>query len=748
MTETNDFPIVISPNLGCPLIVSLEELAQKNAFPLIIAGRHGGAAIPLQDEFVGALYLRRSYENTGNHADIPLVVHDKPQEITDWNQLSDFKNAEDTRAIINSEFHYKVMGEHTRYWKINVSIDNKLLNKTILRPHREKEGRYLPCLYDLIYTDKSRRWEKVNYHSLQFVDHFESACNFIHLTDLHLATRNDEIIDEVLKEKNGRGRDEIIKSYINFNENLRRFIKKANELVDEGKLDFVVITGDIVDYAFHGWEGEPNYDENNWKTFVNIITGTGLEGTIRNNVGIKVAIFTSTGNHDWRLHPYDPNGTDYNRKSFGLNQQELNHYNFKYFDSTEYPGDKRARLSEEITSDALKKMNFKAFPIMDKLKKYSILCVHKPWFQRAFPILGLTSAAGGMWTRGNPTNIGKGIYVVIVLASWIAPWLLRKLVERILRKTVDFVIDNPLHAEACALHYYLRYVNPYLDYAFSYGGHTFIVMDTGSDVFVGQLLDGKKAKELKRISLADNILGGSPDSRAFDSEKIYYNWSQIIWLEKALLAISNKQQGKNKTFVFLHAPPINPPDDIDLSEVRESKLNGKSDKWIPAPEEHSLIYEYYRLIVTFIKSKFCKPGIKKLKPGEGCNLTYGSVNHYLSQFFYLCLGYRESELTERDSQRKFNPVDIVFSGHAHKNIEFRIEKGTEVRNQEVKHVIRIYHDCYSNNGGYNCWGESPVVVQTAACGIAGDNDNKPPYYRNVAIDNSSKITGFGYLHLG
>lgn len=763
MVETHDFPLIISPNLGCPLIISLDELKHGKTIPLIIAGRYSGSATPLSGEFKNTLYLRRSRGNGEQCKEIPLVITDEPEEIIDWNQLSDIKDTEDTRRIINSEFHYKVMGENTRYWKINVSIGDKNEEeyKALLLRYNNN-GKSLPCLYDIVYTDESGRWERINYHSLQFVENFKNACNFIHLTDLHIATRNDAIIDEVLKvkEKNVRGRMDIwgflrlisclwlfkekkdIRAgknirdgYINFNENVRKFIKKANELADKGELDFVVITGDLVDFAFHGWADEPNYDENNWKTFVNIITGLGLEGTARNNSGIKVAIFTSTGNHDWRLHPYDPNTSDYNRKSYGLTKEELTHYNFKNFDSTEYPGDKRAKLSEEITSDAFKKLNLNALLKSDrwkiKIEKFSNNIFGKlmPYIS---PLLGAGIGKSVVW-KWALTN--KHISIIILCGAGFIAWLINKCLKKWARKAVDYIVDNPIHAEACALHYYFRYINPYFDYAFRYGDHYFVVMDTGADVFVGQLLDNKKVKDLKRISLADNILGGAPDSRAFDDEQAYYNWSQIVWLEKALATIPNNTN-KNRSFIFLHAPPINPPDDVDLSQVQESKLKLK-DKWIPEPKEHNRIYEFFQVCVAYVKSKFCKHGNRVLQPGDECNLTYGSVNHYLSQFFYLCLGYRESELVGQNEQCNLKPVDIVFSGHAHKNIEFRIEK-----DNDLNHKIRIYYDLYSKNS-YNQWGKSPVIVQTAACGVPGGTDKNSPYFRMVNINESGDIKSFG-----
>lgn len=706
--NTQEFPLVISPKLGCPKIAAVEEIKSGKSISLIIAGKYGEFTSPLKDAFEGTLYLRPSYSEGEGVREIPLYLTHDPEEITGWNLLSDFSEMEDTRELINSELHYNVLGEDTRYWKVEVSVKkaDKGDYKSLLRKVGE---RYLPKLYDLILRDISGKWERVNYHSIQLVESVEGSCNFIHLTDLHTAKRNDEILDEVLKVKCKRSREEIEKSYLNFNDKLREFISIANDMADKGELDFVVITGDLVDFAFHGWEDEPNVAENNWKTFINIVTGAGKEKA-KGNSGIKVAIFTSTGNHDWRLHPYDPNLGDYN-KSFGLEKEELKHYEYRSFDSTEYPEDERTKLSREIMSNGFKKLNIDAFADKGKVRLAKFLSTKvTTWVLRAMVGLGL----GGAGVAGYMT---KFIYLGIIGVVWALVWAGEKYMNWWVRKQVDLIIDNPLHAEAKALHYYLKHINPYLDYGFQYGNHSFIVMDTGADVFVGRLLDGKEMKDIKRMSIEDNILGGSPDSRAFDSEQSCYNWSQIVWLEKVLSVLDN-MDGNKRTFIFLHAPPINLKEDNDFVWSNLWERRRERPKWIARDE---------------------------------CNLTYGTINHYLSQFFYLCIGYRESELVREKVEPSLRKVDLVLSGHAHRNSEFRIEK--EWVAKDKKYEIRIYSEMYSqllDAGNPDKWWEEhrPVVVQIASCGLQGKTDRDPPYFRKVTMNGKGQIIDFRVMNNG
>ncbi len=377
-------------------------------------------------------------------------------------------------------------------------------------------------------------------------------------------------------------------------------------------------------------------------------------------------------------------------------------------------------MAKMVTDKAFNKMNLNAFSDKWTLNLartfYSSIATRILKFLPAS--LGVAAVGTGAGTIGQVWHSILPIVFFAVVA--LAIWGVKKLIEWKTRKLVDMMIDNPIHAEASALHYYLKHVNPYFDYAFQYGKHSFIVMDTGADVFIGQFLDRKQIKHIKKMSIRDNILGGSPDTRAFDDEQIYYNWEQIVWLEKVLAFVSKNLNDNSKIFVFLHSPPINSPDDPKFDKNKDKLIESKRNK----PDfEHAWISK------------------------EDCYLTYGTLNHYLSQFFYLCTGYRESELVEEEVERKLKFVDIVFSGHAHRNIEFRIEK-----EKDKEHNIRIYHDKYGENYNhdkhYEWWGKtSPVIVQTASCSIVGRNDKHPPYYRKVTINKDNRIIEFKQLNV-
>jgi len=718
---------------------------------LLLAGDCGDNSPDLGNLHSQNLLLRPSYPDKQTPRSIPLQVIEGPVEIRDWDTLSRFAGVDDTRKLINKVLHYQVLGPKTRYWTVKVSIlPERPKPETILQGD-------LPTLYDLVLKTQSSGFERINYHAVQFVRGFDEGCNFIHLTDLHLARRNDEILNEIMSGMTDRSPDAIRAAYVNFNDNLRKFVNKANEMRDNGELDFVVITGDIVDFAFCGWEIGANYAENNWKTFLEIIIGETSEHQAKDNPGIRVAVFTSTGNHDWRILPYNPSQIS-RPITYGLLREEIENYSYRPYDMLRY-GDERRRLEHEMVEDLSDKYNFRAFGGFSFVSSVVVLLVHTfiNWmvnFLKPPAILGIVALFMGPGLATAMAAPGSAYWMVASFIGGLIPFTVRWLADWLVHKTMRFVLDFPLYANSVALQCYLKHINPFFDYAFRWDKHSFVVMDSGPDIFTGAFLDDKDIHNIKRLSIEDNILGGSPDSRGFDSSHLFYNWSQIVWLDELLRVINPIDQEVNgRVFVFVHAPPINVKNSIrgQMKRYSETERKGRATTgWIP-------IEEY--------------------------NLTYGTLNHYVSQLFYLCLGYRESEVYHPDPKQVYRKVDAVFSGHAHRNIEFRIGwetlKSTAMPVQHFKWraiahkllgrlvspprkkkkrliAVRIFCDDYTQilknppNGQppADWWEENkPFFIQTAACGLLGDDDDKPPYFRKIRIEPNAAVSGCQPEHL-
>ncbi|MBD3351277.1 MAG: hypothetical protein GF364_07300 [Candidatus Lokiarchaeota archaeon] len=112
----------------------------------------------------------------------------------------------------------------------------------------------------------------------------------------------------------------------NFNNNLRMFIYQANDAYKRGELDFIVLTGDLVDFVsprrFRSYE----FKYSNWKVFLDILLGKPIKNE---NAGllqpeeILVPIYSLPGNHDYRGHSYPPT---FGNEMLGFTNEEMKLY--------------------------------------------------------------------------------------------------------------------------------------------------------------------------------------------------------------------------------------------------------------------------------------------------------------------------------------------------------------------------------------------------------------------------------------
>ncbi|MGV9203077.1 MAG: metallophosphoesterase family protein, partial [Promethearchaeia archaeon] len=219
-------------------------------------------------------------------------------------------------------------------------------------------------MFDIVMRSK-RGVQRVNYHALVISKKEWKNFTFAHATDLHLAERNDRIfgiikkwkdmlqksakIKQVQKEKKKVIKDSDAGFKLKFPENLkfwkkdkqdkeskkgeikddakpledrlvnpnnqfRKFIKLMNEKVLKNELDFVAITGDIVDFTLLSKLPKDirkafdyDYKHSNWKVFKRIILNQQQKqrpGMIEGEE-ILCPIFTIPGNHDYRPFHYD-----------------------------------------------------------------------------------------------------------------------------------------------------------------------------------------------------------------------------------------------------------------------------------------------------------------------------------------------------------------------------------------------------------------------------------------------------------
>lgn len=198
-------------------------------------------------------------------------------------------------------------------------------------------------MFDILFANANLD-KKINYHTIVISKNDWRNINIVQATDLHIAKRNDEMFNKInnmyrnLRKKNIKKINQIEtnppksndkydirkslfkidlsfkKRLINPNNIFRKFVKKINKKVINNNIDFVIITGDIVDYTNINniSSNQKNifaYENSNWKIFKDIILNidqTNKKG-IKKSEEILCPIFTIPGNHDYRPWQYDLN---------------------------------------------------------------------------------------------------------------------------------------------------------------------------------------------------------------------------------------------------------------------------------------------------------------------------------------------------------------------------------------------------------------------------------------------------------
>jgi len=136
-------------------------------------------------------------------------------------------------------------------------------------------------------------------------------------TDLHLAARWDEFetgfsgfheeaapADSNLTRftaAEGFSRQTVLNTFVNPNHALGAFIREVNELAEREQADAVILSGDLVDFKYnrHRAHAGRAFGDTGWKLLYDLVRG----GT-NQAPQLRVPLFTSTGNHDYRLYPY------------------------------------------------------------------------------------------------------------------------------------------------------------------------------------------------------------------------------------------------------------------------------------------------------------------------------------------------------------------------------------------------------------------------------------------------------------
>ncbi|MBL7790769.1 MAG: metallophosphoesterase, partial [Saprospiraceae bacterium] len=286
---------IVRPNIGNPQILQVQDL---DNIEITIAGT--SESIPKLEDIIADLNdIKLEYKNDNQSKEFPLAFKswlNLPQRYIDDNPDLSFYD-ESLRlplfptSIIEHQFHAGFR------WEAHIIV-------SLIGNRNDFIAKSKSTICNIIKDTR------INYHSICVREEMPNPekINFLHVTDCHISGRND-LIPQLILPVLEPWQKKIFKSrYLNYNDNLRAIIRYANQRAREGNLDFIIITGDLIDYlhdgyfsgdTYHYGQGKdaptiPDNTRSNYTKFIEIITGTDNKGE-----ELQVPVFTIPGNHEY-----------------------------------------------------------------------------------------------------------------------------------------------------------------------------------------------------------------------------------------------------------------------------------------------------------------------------------------------------------------------------------------------------------------------------------------------------------------
>jgi predicted MPP superfamily phosphohydrolase len=374
-------PIIIKPNLGQPVLLNLRDFkgndgiyVKKVVFEAYIIAIPKHSTQDILESFHLNAYIQPILKDEGTFEErrgerYPIQIVEievaKDMDFEEHGVISEVNYA--TWDMYESISRVgNIFGDRTRIHKVLFQIKNI---KSIERLLGETGRKFL--LFDIVHDVPNKIVDKINFHGIALYDKDWANFRFIHATDFHVARRND-FISKFLKDKQKKKRkrskklkdlqdlgettissrdfefkEEVQEERLedlrfgkyNFNYNLRKLNEYINNRVKENELDFVLMTGDLIDYLDVA-RGNYQY-KNNFHVFFDILLGLnkgldkppylGEDHEYINKKEIMAPLFTIVGNHDYRKAHYSVRMGNV-PKIFGMTKKDLRRYHdIKFF---------------------------------------------------------------------------------------------------------------------------------------------------------------------------------------------------------------------------------------------------------------------------------------------------------------------------------------------------------------------------------------------------------------------------------
>ncbi|BBM86351.1 metallophosphoesterase [Candidatus Uabimicrobium amorphum] len=450
---------ILSPNLGCPLVVDVQ--GEDCSLPVI-------ASLPIT-----------SWKSDIEAMEVQIVPSHSPDApkfslhiknaycIEHPDGTRSFSHIEQTRDVISLAVQQAL-----------VPSDHTIVHLEFCLSHvvdfvKEKHSNQL---FDLQVTFEGRVVE--NIQSLYIASLGNRPVRLLQINDLHLAKRNDTL--ESYAATFGEN------SFINSNRHFRHVLQQINCMAQKGELDGVLIIGDLVDFSGVKLEEEIPGKDNNWQLFLKLVRESKL----------SVPIFTCTGNHDWRVYPYNLFHFGYH-KDFGI--------------SKKLPFD-----PYHLNSPAEVKKTIKKFA---KTSPVRSACIAASIFAFVFLI-------GILWATWPMTSWQLSLSLLLYVFVQYGIHTFSRLF--VIRGTI------PMCSDIRSLIPYFENITPYFNLAVRFGQSTIILMESGADIFYEETITQQSPHLQKQINIYKGISEGIVKTNGFWEKNLYSDFPQLHWLEEVL----------------------------------------------------------------------------------------------------------------------------------------------------------------------------------------------------------------------
>lgn len=278
------------PNLGFPSLTNVAYGVVHATFEAVVVQEINDPG--LRTELEGKLFLQ-------NLDDTRALEKLDPNRYQERDRI--------LKRLIPVHVHEIQPGVQRTWWWLDQRYDWEY--SLVLSVHIfDLRDQSLPCLFNLVVDHDY--YLDTNYHAVYIREKNWEQFSFFHITDMHVSYRNDSI-PEVIRRVTGSSP----RTYINYNDRVRAFISFCNTMHKHGELDFILATGDLVDYVKENWVARHRENLDNFNILRDLFIGIPTRSkewigdeeiftTEREGEELRVPIFTVLGNHDYRKNEY------------------------------------------------------------------------------------------------------------------------------------------------------------------------------------------------------------------------------------------------------------------------------------------------------------------------------------------------------------------------------------------------------------------------------------------------------------